>query len=64
MHFLVQFQSRTIQGEKFWPATECFGPIKNIMCIVAISNACLVTVHGNLTDRKEEILTSVKEPFR
>ena len=57
------FQHRTIQTEQFWPVTECFGLSKNIICVVAISNACLVTVHGHLAGRREEILTSAKENF-
>lgn len=64
MPFLIQRQNRTIQGEQVWPVAQSFGLSKNIMCVVAISNACLVTVHGHLTDRREDILTLVKEHFR
>lgn len=34
------FSSLTLKsynsGEQFWPVNECFGPSKNIMCVVAI----------------------------
>lgn len=64
MHFLVQFQSRTMQGEQLWPVTECFGLSKKYH-VCCSHFKCLSDYSARALNRQKraEILTSVKEHF-